>query len=106
MIEYSFSIIVVANSRFDNAKSPAAMLQEKTAQTPHTLRVAGGSARCARSHTVRTHMPLVGYEYLFSSFDILAVCTKEKGQHGTAARKNNENETEFFGKKKNPRPLM
>ena len=37
-----FFMIVVANWRLDNAKSPAAMLQEKTARTPHTLRLPGG----------------------------------------------------------------
>ena len=37
-----FFLIVVANWRLDSAKSPAAMLQEKTAQTPHTLRLPGG----------------------------------------------------------------
>ena len=47
-------MIVVAKGRLDNAKRPAAMLQEKAARGPHTLRVAGGSARYARSHAVRT----------------------------------------------------
>ena len=37
MIEYS---VLILNWRLDNAKSPAAMLQEKNARTPHTLRVA------------------------------------------------------------------
>ena len=69
MIEYTFFmadliISVVANWRLDNAKSPAAMLQEKTARAPHTLRVAGGCRACvslyARSHAVRTHIPEVG----------------------------------------------
>ena len=57
MIGYSFLWLyqVVANWRLDNAKSPAAMLQEKTARTPHTLRVAGGSTRHARSHAVRIY---------------------------------------------------
>ena len=55
MIEYSFLIVlIVANWRLDNTNSPVAMLQEKTPRTPHTLRVAGGSARYARSHAVRT----------------------------------------------------
>ena len=40
MIEFVFLLIVIANWRLDNDKSPAAMLQEKTARTPHTLRVA------------------------------------------------------------------
>ena len=41
MIDYIvFFVIVVAKWRRDNAKSPAAMLQEKTARKPHTLRVA------------------------------------------------------------------
>ena len=52
-------MIVVANWRLDNAKSPANMLQEKKVPTPHTLRVAGGSAGCARSHAVRTYIPQV-----------------------------------------------
>ena len=34
-------MIVVANWRLDNAKSPAVVLQEKTDRTPHTLRIAG-----------------------------------------------------------------
>ena len=37
---HSFFVIVVANWRLDNAKGPAAMLQEKNARKPHTLRVA------------------------------------------------------------------
>ena len=43
MIDYipgSLFVIIVANWRLDNAKSPAAMLQEKTARKPQTLRVA------------------------------------------------------------------
>ena len=50
---------ILANWRHDNAKSPAAMLQEKTARTPHTLCVTGGSTRSARyahSHVVRTYV--------------------------------------------------
>ena len=35
MIECSLFLIVVANWRFDNAKSPAALLQGKSARTPH-----------------------------------------------------------------------
>ena len=50
IIEYVF---------FNNAKGPA-MLQGKTARTPHTLRVAGVFARYARSHAVRTYIPQVG----------------------------------------------
>ena len=105
-IEYSFCfMIVVTKWQLDNAKSPAPMLQEKTARTPHTLlRVVGGSARYSRSHAVRTYIPPVGY--LFSS-DTLYV---RKRKHSTARqqhRKNNENETEKFGKKKkSPSPLM
>ena len=91
--------IIVANWRLDIAKSPAFMLQKKTAGTPYTLRFAG---RCrtrvplyARSHAVRAYISEVGYS--FSSFDMLAVCTavqhtafssltwKEKAPHGTAA---------------------
>ena len=49
-------MIVVANRRLGNAKSPAATLQEKTAATPartlHTLRVAD---------VLRTYLPQVGY---------------------------------------------
>ena len=68
VIEYSFFMIdritTVANWRLDIAKSPAAMLQEKTARTPCTLRFAGGCrtyvALNARSHAVRTYIPEVG----------------------------------------------
>ena len=42
-----FFIIVAAH-----AKSPAAKFQGKTARTPHTLRVVGGSTRLACSHAV------------------------------------------------------
>ena len=80
MIECSFFKIVVANWRLDNAKSPTAMLQAKTARTPHTN---SSDGTYTRSHAVRTYIPQVGY--LFSSLDMLAVCTKEKAQHGTAA---------------------
>ena len=52
------------NWRLDNAKSPATMLQEKTARTPGTLRVAGGCqtyvALNARSHAAYTYIPEVG----------------------------------------------
>ena len=67
------------------AKSPVAMLQEKTAptpaRTPHTLRVAD---------IVRAYIPQVGY-YLFSYFDMIYVFTgmyeeSKKAQHGTAAQ--------------------
>ena len=55
MIEHTFFMITVANWRVYNAKSPEPMLREKTARTPHTtLRAAGGAARYARSHAVRT----------------------------------------------------
>ena len=54
----SFFVIVVANCRLDNAKSPAAMLQEKTARKSQTLRVAD---------VVRTDIPQVGY--IFYSCD-------------------------------------
>ena len=57
-----FFMTAVANWRLDNAKSLAAMLQEKTARTPHTLRVAG--ARYARSHAARTYIPQVGCLFL------------------------------------------
>ena len=49
-----FFSIVVANWRLDIAKSPAAMLKETKAWTPHMLRAPGGSATYARSHAVRT----------------------------------------------------
>ena len=77
-------MIVVANWRLHKAKSPAAMLQEKTALTPHKLRVAGGSARYARSHAVRTYIRIPGRVLIFL-FRYTAVCTKEKEQHDTAA---------------------
>ena len=81
--------------------SAATVLQEKTARTPRTLRVAGGSARYARSHAV----PVGTYNHgchrvLVFLLRYTAVCTKEKAQHGTAvntaaAPQNNENETEI-----------
>ena len=103
MIEYSFSMIVVLNWRLDNAKSPAAMLQEKTARTP--LRIAGGSARYARSHAVRTYIPHVRYPFLL----LICLLYTRKRKHSTEQqhRKNNENETEIFGKKeKYPSPYV
>ena len=76
------------------------MIQEKTARTPHTLRVAGGCRKYvglhARSHGVRTHVHTRGRAIL-SSFDVFAVCTAvRQRKHSTAQRhrKNNENETE------------
>ena len=36
VLEYSFILTVDANGRLDKAKSPAAMLHENTARTPHT----------------------------------------------------------------------
>ena len=96
-------MIVAANWRLDIAKSPVTMLQEKTARTPHTLRVAGGSARYARSHATRTYIPQVGQ--LLSSFHM---CVRKR-KHSAAQqhRQNNENETGNFGKKKkSPFPLM
>ena len=89
-----------ANWRLDNAKSPAAMLQEKPTQKPHMLPVAD---------VVRTYIPQVAY--LFSSFDTwYALCVYsyvQKRKHSTAQQhsKNNENESEIFGKEKNLRPL-
>ena len=82
MIEYSFLIIiVVANWRLDNAESLAAMLQEKTARTPHTLRIAGGC---------RTYVHTPGR--VLNLFFRYAVCTKkEKAQHGTAAQQHRKN---------------
>ena len=79
MIEHSFFMIVDANWRLDNARSPVVMLQEKTARTPYTLRVAGGTARDARSHAVRTYIPQIGR--LFSSCDMLYVRIRK---HSTA----------------------
>ena len=90
-------MIVIANWRLDNAKSPAAMLQAKTARTPHTNRSDG---TYTRSHAVRTYIPQVGY--LFSSLDMLYVCTciyEERESTARHSSKNNENETEDFGKK-------
>ena len=43
-------MIVVANWRLGNAKSPAALLQEKTARTPHTLRISGRIAGGCRTY--------------------------------------------------------
>ena len=74
------------------------MLQEKIAWTPYTLRVAGGSARYARSHAVRTYIPQIGY--LFSCLDMLYVRTRKHSTAQQHHRKNNGNETEKFGKKK------
>ena len=58
-------MIEVATWRLENAKSPAAMLQEKTAQTPHTLRV---------EDVVRTYTPQV--RFLIFSSGMLHVCTR------------------------------
>ena len=95
-------MVVVANWRLDNAKGPAAMLQEKTARAPHTLCVASESAHYARSHAIR-HTPGITIGYLFSSFDILAAAEQyvRKRKHSTSQQqqKNNENETEKIGKK-------
>ena len=97
-------MIVVANWRLDNTKSPAAMLQEKTARTPHPLRVAGGSARPARSHAVRTYVHTPGRVLIL--FLRYAVCTKEKAQHGTGtAASKTIKKNEKIGGKKDPRPL-
>ena len=63
-IEHRFltMTVVVANWGLDNAKSPAAMLQEKQlGRQPQTHHVAGGSACYARSQpAVRTYIPHVG----------------------------------------------
>ena len=84
MIDYirgSFFVIVVANWRLDNAKSPAAMLQEKTARKPHTIRVADA---------VRTYIPQGGY--LFSSFGtwyalrLYSHVRKRKHRHSSTAK--------------------
>ena len=103
-------MIVIANRRLDNAKSPAAMLQGKTAptpaQTPHTLRVAD---------VVSTYISQVGY-YLPGIFFLL-ICSRclyscvpgtKKAKTHTAQQhsKNNEkNENSERGKKK-PSPLV
>ena len=39
------------------------MLQERTARTLHALRVAGGSARYARSHVVRTYVLTLNFYF-------------------------------------------
>ena len=52
-------MVVVA--RLDNAKSPAAMFQEKTTRAP---RMNNSDVTYAGSHAVRTYIPQV--EYLFS----------------------------------------
>ena len=91
-----FIIIVVANWRLDNAKSPAAMLQEKTARTPHTLRLPGGC---------RTYIPQV--RYLFSFFDMMYVRKTRKHSTAQQHRKNNVNEiANYFGKKKKSPSLL
>ena len=102
-----FLMIVTANRRLDNAKSPAAILQEKTAptpaRTPHTLRVAD---------VVRTYIPQVGYYDSVSSFDMLSyVCTRiyqvrKQRKHSRVQQhsKNNENETENLERQKIPVP--
>ena len=107
MIGYSFFfMIAVANWRLDKAKSPAAMLQEKTGRTPRTLR--DGSARYTRSHAVRTYIHTYPrWWYLFPSFDMLAVCKKENAQHGTAApQKQQKYNRKIWKERKKPRPLM
>ena len=94
-----FLMIVVANWRLDNAKSPAAMLQEKTARTPHTLRVAD---------VVRTYIPQVGY--LFSSFDLLYVYTRMHERESTARHsstaKTMKMKLKIRKEKKSPSPLV
>ena len=96
-------VFVIANRRLDIAKSPAATLQEKTPRTPHTLRVAGGSTRYARSRVVRTYPQDVGY--LLSSFDMVCVCLYSyvrKRKHSTPQqhRKNNGIENRKIRKEK------
>ena len=102
-----FFLTVVANWRLDNVKSPAAMLQEETARTPHTLRVAGGSARCARSHAARTYTPQLGS--LFPSFDVPYVPgTYERestARHSSSTAKTMKMKPKHSERKKSPSPL-
>ena len=101
MIDYIvFFVIVVANWRIDDAKSPDAMLQEETARKPHTLRVAD---------VVRTYITQV--ECLFCPFDTwyaLFLCLyvrKRKYSTPQQHSKDNENDSGKFGKKKYHHPL-
>ena len=72
-------MIVVANWRPDNVKSPAAMLQEKTGRKAHALRDAGGSLTC------RTYLHTQGVVgYLFSYFEQLLYVRKRN--HTTVAQ--------------------
>ena len=101
-------MIVVANRRFDNAKSPAAMLQEKNARTPHTLRIAD---------VVRTCIPQVGYLFSYFNAWYLVCCTRYVriysynmyGRESTARHSSTAKTTKVKPKiperKKNPRPL-
>ena len=84
------------------------MLREKTARTPHALRVTGGSARYARSHAARTYIPQVRVLIFLFGYAGCLYSYARKRKHSTAQqhRKNDENETANFGKKKtSPSPL-
>ena len=75
------------------------MLEDKTARTPHTLRDAGGWFRPLRSLTCRTYVHTPGRVILFF-FYVLAVCMKEKAQHGTAALQKRYKLNRIFWKEK------
>ena len=96
-----FFVIVVAHWRLDNAKSPVAMLQEKTARKPHTARVAD---------VVRTYIPQVGY--LVSSLipGMLYVCNRMHERENTARHsstaKTMKMEPKRSERKKSPSPLV
>ena len=73
------------------------MLQEKTARTPHTLRLPGGCRTYV--HTPgRVLVSFIGYAPCLYPY------VRKRRKHSTAQqlRKTSVNETEKFGKKKNP----
>ena len=96
---YGFLVIVVANWRLDNAKSPGAMLQEKAAWKPHTFRVAD---------VVRAYIPQVGY-FLLLIHVMLYFGTRMYERESTARHsstaKTIKMKSKKFGTKKYPRPL-
>ena len=98
--------IVVTHCRLDNAKSPTAMLQEKTARTPHTFRIAGGSALYARSHAVRTYIPQVGYLLLFLMLSNCCMKRENTARHSSIAAKTVKMKQNFGKKKKSPSPRV
>ena len=107
VIEYTLfmidPIIIAAKWRLDNAKSPAAMLQEKTARTPHIYASLRGWLPAVRgtlrSLTCRTYVHTRGRVILllFRHYVMLSVCTvvrhtafsslawKHNAQHDTGA---------------------